>query len=89
MGKLVLPVKGPGLFLIIPGIDRVLRISLQTSTMDMSAQEFSTVDRGAIRLDASVSFRVTDPEKAVSEVENYLYAMSQLAKEAFLKPIGG
>ncbi|NIS62779.1 MAG: hypothetical protein GTO13_19390 [Proteobacteria bacterium] len=89
LGRLILPPKGPGVFLIIPVVDRMLKISLRTETYDMSSHEFSTMDRGAVRLDASVSFRVIDPARAVREVEDYLDAMKELAKRSFADALRG
>lgn len=73
-------VKGPGLVIIIPGIQRMLRISLRTVAMDVPPQEVITRDNVSVRVNAVIYFRVVAPDKAVIAVENYLYATSQLAQ---------
>ncbi len=88
LGRLVLPPKGPGLFLIIPGIDRMLKISLRTIVMDVPPQDIITRDNVSIKINAVVYFRVVNPADAVVQVENYLYATSQLAQTT-LRSIAG
>lgn len=88
LGRLVLPPKGPGLFLIIPGIDRMLKISLRTIVMDVPPQDVITRDNVSIKINAVVYFRVINPADAVVQVENYLYATSQLAQTT-LRSIAG
>ncbi|NIQ37171.1 MAG: slipin family protein [Proteobacteria bacterium] len=88
LGRLVLPPKGPGLFLIIPGIDRMLKISLRTVVMDVPPQDIITRDNVSIKINAVVYFRVVNPADAVVQVENYLYATSQLAQTT-LRSIAG
>jgi regulator of protease activity HflC (stomatin/prohibitin superfamily) len=73
-------VKGPGLIIIIPGIQKMLRVSLRTITMDVPPQEVITRDNVSVKVNAVVYFRVMGPEKAIIAVENYLYATSQLAQ---------
>ena len=73
-------VKGPGLVIIIPVIQRMVRVSLRVITMDVPPQEVITRDNVSVRVNAVVYFRVMDPDKAVITVENYLYATSQLAQ---------
>jgi len=73
-------VKGPGLVLIFPGIQKMIRISLRTVTLDVPPQDVITRDNVTIKVNAVVYFRVMAPEKAVIAVENYLYATSQLAQ---------
>ncbi len=73
-------VKGPGLVLIIPGIQRMVRISLRTVTLDVPTQEVITKDNVSVTVNAVVYFRVMSADKAVIAVENYLYATSQLAQ---------
>jgi regulator of protease activity HflC (stomatin/prohibitin superfamily) len=72
--------KGPGLILLIPVIDRMVRISLRTVTMDVPPQDVITRDNVSVKVNAVIYFRVMEPTKAVIEVENYLYATSQLAQ---------
>ncbi|MBI1910726.1 MAG: slipin family protein [Deltaproteobacteria bacterium] len=73
-------VKGPGLILLIPGIQRMIKVSLRTVTMDVPPQEVITRDNVSVRVNAVVYFRVLLPDKAIIAVENYLYATSQLAQ---------
>jgi len=87
LGRLI-GAKGPGLFFIIPGIDKMLRISLRTVTMDVPPQDVITRDNVSIKVNAVVYFRVIDPNRAVVEVENYLYATSQLAQTTLRSVVG-
>ena len=87
LGRLI-GAKGLGLFFIIPGIDKMLRISLRTVTMDIPPQDVITRDNVSIKVNAVVYFRVIDPNKAVVEVENYLYATSQLAQTTLRSVVG-
>jgi regulator of protease activity HflC (stomatin/prohibitin superfamily) len=73
-------VKGPGLVLIIPIIDRMVKVSLRIITMDIPPQDVITKDNVSVKINAVVYFRVVDPAKAVVAVENYIYATSQLAQ---------
>ncbi len=87
LGRLI-GAKGPGLIFIIPGVDKLLRISLRTVTMDIPPQDVITRDNVSIKVNAVVYFRVLDPNKAVVEVENYLYATSQLAQTTLRSVVG-
>ena len=73
-------IKGPGLIIIIPGIDKIVRIDMRTITMDVPAQDVITKDNVSIKVNAVVYFRVMDANAAVINVENYLFATSQLAQ---------
>ncbi len=73
-------VKGPGLIIIIPGIDKIVRIDMRTITMDVPPQDVITKDNVSIKVNAVVYFRVVDANAAVVNVENYLFATSQLAQ---------
>ncbi len=73
-------VKGPGLIIIIPGIDKVVKVDMRTITMDVPPQDVITKDNVSIKVSAVVYFRVMDANAAVTNVENYLYATSQLAQ---------
>lgn len=73
-------VKGPGLILLIPGVQRMIKVSLRTVTMDVPPQEVITRDNVSVRVNAVIYFRVVMPEKAIIAVENYLYATSQLSQ---------
>ncbi len=72
--------KGPGLILLIPVIDRMVRVSLRTVAFDVPPQDVITRDNVSVKVSAVIYFRVMDPTRAVIEVENYLYATSQLAQ---------
>ena len=87
LGRLI-GAKGPGLIFIIPGVDKLLRISLRTVALEIPPQEVITRDNISIKVNAVVYFRVLDPNKAVVEVENYLYATSQLAQTTLRSVIG-
>ncbi len=87
LGRLI-GAKGPGLIFIIPGIDKLLRVSLRTVALEIPSQEVITRDNISIKVNAVVYFRVIDPNKAVVEVENYLYATSQLAQTTLRSVIG-
>ena len=87
LGRLI-GAKGPGLIFIIPGIDKLLRISLRLVTLDIHPQDVITRDNISIKVNAVVYFRVIDPNKAVVEVENYLYATSQLAQTTLRSVVG-
>lgn len=73
-------VKGPGLILLIPIIDKMRKIDLRTVTLDVPPQEVITRDNVSIRVSAVVYFRVVDPDKAFLQVEDYYYATSQLSQ---------
>jgi regulator of protease activity HflC (stomatin/prohibitin superfamily) len=73
-------IKGPGLIVIIPGIDKIVRIDMRTITMDVPPQDVITKDNVSIKVNAVVYFRVLDANAAVVNVENYLFATSQLAQ---------
>lgn len=73
-------VKGPGLILLIPVIDKMKKIDLRTVTLDVPPQEVITRDNVSIRVSAVVYFRVMDPDKAFLQVEDYYYATSQLSQ---------
>ncbi len=76
----VIGAKGPGLIIIIPVIDRIVRVSLRTVTLDVPTQDIITKDNVSVQVDAVVYFRVVEPVKAIVEVEDYLYATSQIAQ---------
>ena len=72
--------RGPGLIYVIPGIEKMLRIDMRTITMDVPSQDVITRDNVSVKVNAVLYFRVVDPNRAIVEVENYLYATSQLAQ---------
>ncbi|HPD56970.1 MAG TPA: slipin family protein [Smithellaceae bacterium] len=73
-------VKGPGLIILIPVIDRMVKVDMRVITMDVPPQDVITKDNVSIKVNAVIYFRVMDPNAAVINVENYLYATSQLAQ---------
>jgi len=80
--------KGPGLFFIIPVIDKMVKVSLQTVTMDIPPQDIITKDNVTVRVNAVTYFRVIDPTDAVIEVENYAFATSQISQTTLRSIIG-
>ncbi len=79
LGRLV-PSRGPGLIYVIPGVERMVKVDLRTITMDIPSQDMITRDNVSVKVNAVLYFRVLDPSKAVVEIENYLFATSQLAQ---------
>jgi regulator of protease activity HflC (stomatin/prohibitin superfamily) len=76
----VIPTKGPGLIILIPVIDKMVKVSLRLVAMDVPSQDVITRDNVSVKVNAVVYFRVMDPTNATIEVENYLFATSQLAQ---------
>ncbi len=87
LGRIVDP-KGPGFKWIIPVVDKMVKISLRVITMDVPPQDIITKDNVSVKVNAVVYFRVIDPIKAVIQVENYLYATSQLAQTTLRSVLG-
>jgi regulator of protease activity HflC (stomatin/prohibitin superfamily) len=87
-GRLLPDVREPGLRVIIPFVDRMTKVPVQTIVMDIPAQGAITKDNVTLSVDAVVYFRVTDPAKAVVNVENYLGAVSQVAQTSMRSVIG-
>lgn len=81
-------VKGPGLVFIIPGIQQVFRMSTRVVVMDVPPQDIITRDNISVRVNAVIYFRVVDPQSAVLNVENYMYATSQLAQTTLRSILG-
>jgi regulator of protease activity HflC (stomatin/prohibitin superfamily) len=80
--------KGPGLIILIPGIDRMVKVSLRTITLDIPPQDVITRDNVSIKVNAVLYFRVIDPAKAVIEVEDYMFATSQIAQTTLRSILG-
>lgn len=76
----VIAAKGPGLIILIPIVDKIVKVSLRLIAMDVDPQDVITRDNVSVKVNAVIYFRVMDPVKAVIEVENYMYATSQLAQ---------
>jgi len=87
LGRLI-PVKGPGLVIIWPIIDKLVKISLRTITMDVPAQDIITLDNISVKVNAVVYFKVTDPNKAVTEIEDYYNATSQISQTTLRSVLG-
>ncbi len=87
LGRLI-GVKGPGLFLLIPFIDRMVKISLRTITLDIAPQDVITKDNISIKVNAVLYFKVVHPSKAIVEVENYLYATNQIGQTTLRSILG-
>jgi regulator of protease activity HflC (stomatin/prohibitin superfamily) len=81
-------VKGPGLRFIIPVVDKLIKVSLRTIAMDVPSQDVITKDNVSVKVNAVLYFRVVAPEKALIQVENYLYATSQLAQTTLRSVLG-
>jgi regulator of protease activity HflC (stomatin/prohibitin superfamily) len=84
----VIGIKGPGIIFLIPIVDRLTRVSLRTVVMDIPPQDIITRDNVSIKVNAVVYFRVLDPNKAIVEVENYLFATSQLSQTTLRSILG-
>ncbi len=87
LGRLI-GVKGPGLVILLPFIDKMVKVSLRIITMDVPPQDVITKDNVSVKVNAVVYFRVMDPAKAVVEVEDYLYATSQIAQTTLRSVLG-
>src|SRR5436189_323704 len=88
LGKLRPMPKGPGVILVFAPIDRIVRVSLRTVVHDVPSQDVITRDNVSVKVNAVVYFRVMDPRKAIVDVENYLYATSQLAQTTLRSVLG-
>src|ERR687895_255049 len=80
LGRVIAGAKGPGLFFIIPVIDRMVKVNLQIVTLDVPPQDVITRDNVTVRVNAVCYFQVFQPVKAIVEIQNYLYATSQIAQ---------
>ncbi len=88
LGRLLPDAKGPGLILAFFPIDKAVRVSLRTITMDVPTQDVITKDNVSVKVNAVVYFRVVDSRNAIVEVENYLYATSQLSQTTLRSVLG-
>ncbi len=79
LGRMV-PARGPGITYVLPFVEKMLRVDLRTVTMDVAPQDVITRDNVSVKVSAVLYFRVLDPARAIREVENYLFATSQLAQ---------
>jgi regulator of protease activity HflC (stomatin/prohibitin superfamily) len=81
-------VKGPGLIIVWPVIQRMLRVNLQIVTMDVPAQDVITRDNVSVKVNAVIFFRVVDPQRAILAVQDYLYSTSQIAQTTLRSVLG-
>jgi regulator of protease activity HflC (stomatin/prohibitin superfamily) len=88
LGRLKSPPKGPGLFLLIPIVDKMVKVDLRTVTLNVPPQEVITKDNVPVRVNAVAYFRIIDPEKAIVQVENYMVATSQIAQTTLRSVLG-
>ncbi|HXB05692.1 MAG TPA: slipin family protein [Puia sp.] len=87
LGRLI-GIKGPGLILLIPMVDKMVKVSLRTLVLDVPPQDVITQDNVSIKVNAVVYFRVIQPQKSIVEVENYLMATSQLSQTTLRSVLG-
>jgi regulator of protease activity HflC (stomatin/prohibitin superfamily) len=88
LGRLLPQAKGPGLVLVFWPIDKIVKVPLRTVTLDVPPQDIITRDNVSVKVNAVAYFRVMDAIKAIVEVENYLYAISQLAQTTLRSVLG-
>jgi regulator of protease activity HflC (stomatin/prohibitin superfamily) len=88
LGRLLPQAKGPGLVLVFWPIDKIVKVPLRTVTLDIPPQDIITSDNVSVKVNAVTYFRVMDAVKAIVEVENYLYAISQLAQTTLRSVLG-
>jgi len=88
LGRVLSKPKGPGLILVFPPIDRMVKVSLRIVVMDIPPQDIITKDNVTVKVNAVVYFRVMDPQKAILEVQDFIYATSQLAQTTLRSVLG-
>src|SRR5438067_2732044 len=88
LGRLLDPPKGPGLFLLIPIVDRMVKVDLRTITLTIPPQEVITKDNVPVRVNAVAYFRIVDPKAAIVQVENFMVATSQIAQTTLRSVLG-
>jgi regulator of protease activity HflC (stomatin/prohibitin superfamily) len=88
LGRLLAEPKGPGLILVFWPIDKMMRVSLRTIVLDVPPQDVITLDNVSVKVNAVLYFRVMSPTKAIVEVENFMYATSQLAQTTLRSVLG-
>src|SRR5438067_12068681 len=88
LGRLLSPPKGPGLFLLIPVVDRMVKVDLRTSTLNIPPQEVITKDNVPVRVNAVAYFRIVQPQDAIVQVENFMSATSQKAQTTLRSVLG-
>src|SRR5205807_2961667 len=88
LGRLLPEPKGPGLFLLIPVIDRMVKVDLRTITLTIPPQEVITKDNVPVRVNAVAYFRIVEPKSAIVQVENFMVATSQIAQTTLRSVLG-
>jgi regulator of protease activity HflC (stomatin/prohibitin superfamily) len=88
LGRVLTPARGPGLFFIIPIIDRMIKVDLRVITLDIPSQEAITRDNVTVKVNAVVFFRVVDPVNAIVQVEDYRRATWQIAQTTLRSVLG-
>jgi len=88
LGRVLSKPKGPGIILVFPPIDKIVRVSLRIVVMDIPPQDVITKDNVSVKVNAVVYFRVMDPQKAVLEVQDFVFATSQLAQTTLRSVLG-
>jgi regulator of protease activity HflC (stomatin/prohibitin superfamily) len=88
LGRLLQPPKGPGLFLLIPIIDRMVKVDLRTITLNVPPQEVITKDNVPVRVNAVAYFRIVDPSAAIVQIENFMVATSQISQTTLRSVLG-
>src|SRR3989454_8636864 len=88
LGRLLAEPKGPGLFILIPIVDRMVRVDLRTITLNIPPQEVITKDNVPVRVNAVAYFRIVEPQAAIVQVENFMVATSQIAQTTLRSVLG-
>src|SRR6476469_284141 len=88
LGRLLPEPKGPGLFLLIPVVDRMVKVDLRTITLNIPPQEVITKDNVPVRVNAVAYFRIVAPQDAIVQVENFMVATSQIAQTTLRSVLG-
>ena len=88
LGRLLAAPKGPGLFILIPIVDRMVKVDLRTITLTIPPQEVITKDNVPVRVNAVAYFRIVDPKSAIVQIENYMVATSQIAQTTLRSVLG-
>src|SRR5437588_1674439 len=88
LGRLLPEPKGPGLFILIPVVDRMVRVDLRTITLNIPPQEVITKDNVPVRVNAVAYFRIVEPKAAIVQVENFMVATSQIAQTTLRSVLG-
>ena len=81
-------IRGPGLIILIPGVERLIRVDTRTVAMDIPPQDIITLDNVSMKVNAVLYFRITDPEKAITKVEDYHFATAQSAQTTLRSTLG-